>query len=431
MSVFDHLARWVGERSLAVLRFNSELAESLRRSSNGLQKFTFAELHSEFEGLRPPTLCLTEVQDESYGDDYYECYIGIVTSKAAITTFDSRLTVVKLREVNLTSLESLVFKVPKGQYRRMLRNQLPEESMVSVLSPKLSSSVIEVLAADSANKSALEAAASNLPGLRIASNPEWEQIDAVQTAMAAFGINKSAIAETVAVREGASSTLGNIGAHVFEDNVIIKDSSVLPGFSLIDRDLTGRAVFEKRGERLEVYTANRGPLEEMFGVDLIYVNDSLGNIVMIQYKMLEEAIDGKRGSQDWIFRPDEQLRIEISRMELPPVVMPTEDYRLSSNPFYFKFVKRRNSGEARGAFFVSLEHLNQLLELPKAKGPRGGIRLSYNVLEGVYLREADILSLIRSGYIGTHRTQTEFLRIIISAALEGNRALVLAWQGRS
>lgn len=204
----------------------------------------------------------------------------------------------------------------------------------------------------------------------------------------------------------------------------------MPGFSLVDKDLTGRAVFEKRGERLEIYTANRGPLEEMFGVDLIYVNDTLGNVVMIQYKMLEQGIAGARGGRDWIFRPDEQLRTEISRMVLPPVTMPTEDYRLSNNPFYFKFVKRKNSEDASGTFFVSLEHLNQLLESPNAKGPKGGIRLSYNVLEGVYLREADILGLIRSGYIGTHRTQTNLLKVIIATALEGNRALVVGCQGK-
>lgn len=214
--MFDHLVRWVGERSLAILKLDSDLTESLRLSNNGLQKFTFAELHVELEGLRPPTLCLVEVCDDRYGDDYNECYVGVVTSKAAVTTFDSRLTIIKLREVNLPSLEALVLKVSKGRYRNMLRDAIQGEFMVSVLSPTLSSRVIEILAADSANYSALDAAAFNLPGLNTTSNPEWEQTDAIQMAMAAFGISKSAIAKTIAVRDGALSTIGRIEAHVLK-----------------------------------------------------------------------------------------------------------------------------------------------------------------------------------------------------------------------
>ena len=41
-------------------------------------------------------------------------------------------------------------------------------------------------------------------------------------------------------------------------------------------------VFEKGDERLDVYTANRGPLERVFGVDLIYLNTVRQNIVMVQ-----------------------------------------------------------------------------------------------------------------------------------------------------
>jgi hypothetical protein len=84
--------------------------------------------------------------------------------------------------------------------------------------------------------------------------------------------------------------------------------------------------------------------------------------------------------------------------------------------------------EAHQSFLVSLDHLNQILSAPKTKGPRGGIRVSYESLDGSYLREADMLGLVRSGYVGTHRAETDVLATIIAEVAKGNKAVVLAWQ---
>ena len=46
----------------------------------------------------------------------------------------------------------------------------------------------------------------------------------------------------------------------------------------------------------------------------------------------------------------------------------------------------------------------------------------------MYLREDSMIGLIRSGYIGTHRAETEALEVLIKEASEGNKAIVLAWQ---
>jgi hypothetical protein len=94
-------------------------------------------------------------------------------------------------------------------------------------------------------------------------------------------------------------------------------------------------------------------------------------------------------------------------------------------------VKRKIVDDLQQSFLVSLDHLNQILTSPEAKGSRGGIRLSYDALDGTYLRDADMISLIRSGYVGTHRAETEALTTIISEVAKGNRALVLAWQTKS
>jgi hypothetical protein len=148
---------------------------------------------------------------------------------------------------------------------------------------------------------------------------------------------------------------------------------------------------------------------------------------MLQYKMLEEDKQDS-DNRDWLFRPDQQLRDEIARMRLPDFEGSLSDYRLSRNPFFFKFVKRKIVDDTHQSFLVSLDHLNQILAAPEAKGPKGGVRLSYEALDGTYLREADMLGLIRSGYIGTHKAETAALATIIQEAAKGNKAVVLAWQ---
>jgi hypothetical protein len=143
--------------------------------------------------------------------------------------------------------------------------------------------------------------------------------------------------------------------------------------------------------------------------------------------MLEEDKQDS-DNRDWLFRPDQQLRDEITRIRLPDFHGSLSDYRLSRNPFFFKFVKRKIVNDTHQSFLVSLDHLNQILAAPEAKGPKGGVRLSYESLDGTYLREADILGLIRSGYIGTHKAETAALATIIQEAATGNKAVVLAWQ---
>lgn len=423
MSAAVKIANWVEKKPLILISFGGAISEKLRYSRQGFEHLTLAKPHSVFQDFKLPTPCLLEIC-RSKGK---KCYLGTVTRKAAVSTFDSRLTIKKLRAVTPSSLNDLKGMITDARMKTLFNARIPVEDSFSILSPKLSAHIIAVLASDMNNQPALDTALSLLPRLRRISNANWAQEDAIHSAIAAFGIKGNAIPDQVVLKRGASSGLGMVGAYLYEDNVVHSDASYLPGFNAIAPDVTGRAVFKKQDERLVIYTANKLPLEQMLGVDLIYINETRGNIVMVQYKMLEEHINETR-TQDWLFRPDRQLRDEIARMRLPIFEGKLMDYRLSRKPFYFKFVKRKVGSGFHQSFIVSLDHLNQLLVTPEAKGPKGGIRLSYNTLGGNYLREADMLGLIRSGYIGTHRAETDALAVIIGEVAKGNKALVLAWQ---
>lgn len=427
MSVVDELIRWVKKKPLILIRFDEDDSQSLHNSYQGFERLTFTKRHSVFQSINLPTLCLLEVYE---GHATTCCYLATATRKTAVSTFESRLSIKKLRIVFPTSLQDMKALISDARMLRLLEERLPDEGSITRLSPQLSAHLIEILAENPDNQPALETAFSLLPGLRQVTDIHWGQENAIQAAMDAFGLRGNAVPTRVALRRGATSGLSFIGAYLYEDNVVHADASRLPGFNLISSDVTGRAEFQKGNERLVIYTANKLPLEQMLGVDLIYINETRGNIVMLQYKMLEECEpNGER--RDWLFRPDQQLYDEVARMKLPDFRDVVHDYRLDSNPFYFKFVKRKIESNTHNAFIVSLEHLKQLLVAPESKGPKGGIRISYSALDGMYLHEDNMIGLIRSGYIGTHRAETEALKVLIKEAAEGNRAIVLAWQKKT
>lgn len=418
MSESIKIAQWVQKKPMILIRFDEAFSESLHNSRQGFEHLTIVKPHYVLQDFKLPTLCLMEVQEQRAT----RCYLATATRKVAVSTFDSRLTIKKLRPIKPSSLQEIGDKLTNAQMKRMFIERMPAEGHFANLSPKLSGHLIEILAADPENQAALETALSQLPKLRQAPNSNWAQEDAIQTAMDAFGMRGNPIPTEVVLKRGASSGLSLIGTYLYEDNVVHADATQLPGFDAIASDVTGRAVFQKGDERLVIYTANKLPLEKMLGVDLIYVNETRGSVVMVQYKMLKEA------KGDWQFRPDKQLRDEIARMKIPAIHATTADYRLSRNPFYFKFVKRKIMDDSHQSFLVSLDHLNQILATAASKGPRGGVRMSYDGLDGTYLREADMIGLIRSGYVGTHGAETTALKVIIDSVAKGSKAVVLAWQ---
>ncbi|MGH9958454.1 MAG: hypothetical protein ACREBC_15195 [Pyrinomonadaceae bacterium] len=426
MSLLSRLSAWFEKKPLVVLRFEDGVAQALSMSKQGLNRFTLAKPHEAFDKLKLPTLCLAEFRDGKSR----KCYVGVVESTAPITTFESRLTVIKLQALSLTSLKSLDAKLSTRGFRTALKNDLASDGFALTPGPKLSAAVIEGLSKDPENRKAIEAAAFNLPKLRRMSTVQWEQVDAIETAVAAFGLSKSAFPALVEIAERSDSALKCLDSHALEDNVIARDASVIEGYSLIEKHVTGLAVFKNGNERLDVYTANKGPLEKMLGVDLIYMNETVGNTVMVQYKMLERSHGGAAAATDWIFRPNAQFKKEVARMRLLPVAGEIADYRLHPSPFFFKFVKRKGDGESHQSFIVTVEHLNQMLASWNARGPNNGVRVSYETLDGAYLRESDLIGLIRSGYIGTHRIESAALTPSIAEVAKGNRALVLAWQRR-
>lgn len=421
MSLLEDLSAWVNDRPIIIVRFGKEESERIKESRLGIERFSFARKHEAVEGMALPTIALAELND---GDET-ECYVGVCTSKRPVTTLETGLKLVKMRPIDLGSLDNLINEANDERFKTALSKKLQPEPFLALLSPKLSVHLLVNLLSNGRNHSSFEVAATALPRLRPVSDNRWAQSDAIKLALATFGLGKDSVAEEALVKAGKDSSLKSFATRILEDNVIVFDAGFVPGFEFVERDLTGCATFRDGDQQLKIYTANRGPLEEMFGVDLIYIHHTTANCVMVQYKMLESS--GNSSQNDHVFRPDAQMASELARMRLPPSSA-EEAFRLNRNPFYLKFVARIGNGTNHKSFVLSKDHYDLLLTQPASIGPNGGVRISYNALRGHYLRESDLLGLIRSGYIGTHPGETSALASLIEEVSQGNRSIVLAWQ---
>ena len=415
------LERTVRKRHLAIFRFHGEEWYRLRESRRGLAEFTIARAHDLLDKLRAPTACLILGKDEVDA----QILFGLLSSRAPVSTLESRLKVTRAQKIQLPPDTDLPHIVTRKSHLTGLQELLDSNASVVVLPSELSTHLLRGLAEFKPNHGSMRVVANSLASSRGYRDMASLQHDAIQTALRAFGLSTDEPATSLDLMSGQETTLARV--NILEDAVVEHDARHVPGYILAGSDLTGHATFLRNSEKLEVYTANRRPLEQAFGVDLIYLNLTRRNIVMLQYKMLErsETLDGK----DWIYRPEDRLESEIERMrrfqqENSPN---THEYRLNPEVFYLKFVKRDDVSK-NASITMPIDHFQRLRKDPTCRGPRGGFRISFNSLAGRYLRQNAFLNLIHSGYIGAHSETTENLRILVEAVVQGGKAAVAAVQ---
>ncbi|MFC1935902.1 hypothetical protein ACFLX9_04015 [Chloroflexota bacterium] len=327
----------VERNPIAILKFSLDEWEQLRESRRGVSEFAIARAHALLENVRVPTPCL--VQGSNDNENSSQLYFGLVSSRQPITTLESRIKIRRVVQIQPQSITELVRLIRKEPFARNLKQRLGANASVVTLSPKLSSHLLGRLSSIEANRGAMRTVAESLAAPKYYRSPAALQEDAVRTALRAFGLAPNDQAASLDLVQGRETSLARIS--IVEDSVIEHDARDVPGYDLVQHDLTGRAVFERGNERLEVFTANRRPLERVFGVDLVYLNTTRQNIVMLQYKMLEPL--RKDGTiTDWIYRPDAKLDGEIGRMrDFASQCRPgLHEYRLNPDVYYLKFVKR-------------------------------------------------------------------------------------------
>lgn len=423
-SWLDQLVELVEKRRVLIIRLDEADSESLRQSRRGFAQFSLARTHASLGSISVPTVCLVATTS----DDEEELHFGRIRSRGAVSTLESRISVESAVRLAPDSDSKLPDVIPESRFADDLRRRLATQESEMTLPSKLSGVLVRSLAEVGRNSNQMQRVVEPLLTPRRYDGNAGMQEDAVATALAVFGIGSREAARSLDIITARPSALQRVS--VMEDSVIEHDARSIPGLDLVQSDVTGRAIFEKGNERLEVFTANRRPLEQCFGVDLIYLNRVMENIVMVQYKMLE-PVDTK-GKNDWVYRPDIKLEKEIERMKVfacgkPPGPL---EYRLNRTHFYLKFVKRDGSIKS-GGIVMPLDHFETLSRDPSNRGPQDGLRISFDALHGRYLRQGGLIDLIRSGYIGSHADTTKSLMIIVEAVLNEGRAIVAAIHSRT
>ena len=260
-----------------------------------------------------------------------------------------------------------------------------------------------------------------------------EQKEAVLTAMNIAGIDKSN-AQGWDYDEGEKplSFLDGIAqVRLREDSMIINDLSNIPGFDLIKSTKYSSSVFENDKTRLTVLLANRLPLEELLGTDLIYFNEDFKCFIMVQYKTMEKEGD------KFVFRlPNLQFSEEISRMDSIIKSLKSmgnngfiNDYRFTENPFFVKICPRLefdpyNVGLSTG-MYIPLDYIKMLENDKCIEGKHGGKVISYDNV-GRYLDNTGFKTIIESGWVGTNQNQSLLIEKIIKDILENGKTAVLA-----
>jgi hypothetical protein len=222
-------------------------------------------------------------------------------------------------------------------------------------------------------------------------------------------------------------------ARMREDAMVFTDSSTFPGFERIRAFMHGAAVFENAGGvRLTIIVANRQPLEELTGADLIYYNESFSSFVMVQYKAMETEGEGEP-----IYRlPNTQLDEEISRMEgvieaIRPAGAPIDHrgFRFSFNPFFLKLCSRLvfqpDDVSLMPGMYIPLEKWKLLANSAALIGRRGGRGVTFNNVER-HLDNTHFAALVANAWVGTTPAQSRILQDAVLTTLESGRAAVIA-----
>lgn len=414
MDRLKSLKKAVEKTPIAIVRLDDQESEALCEFSR--LTFSIARPHDDLSAMGSPRLCAILTDDLAPTSTH----LAVSGRSRAIVTTESRLHFKRIAKVTPPISTAAQQLAPK--HKRVLTQRLADASPVTLLSPKLSSALIDLWANNPANDAALRSIEAGIdPNKTIQTNADIQQ-NAIYTALRTFGLTGDPPPAVLYLNPDKQTALATLP--LMEDTVIQHDSRSIDGFRLTASTLTGRAIFHRGNQKLEVITANRLDLEEIFGVDLIYINHTHHNVVMVQYKMLNRLKSG-----DWIYRPDGQLEEELNRMRVfANAKLPcATGYRFNKSTFYLKFVKR-DGAITKSGIILPLDHYDAHVNDPANKGPKGGLKISFNALEGAYMRESPFIDLISAGYIGSHVETTEALKPLIDAIISGNRAVVAAIQ---
>lgn len=263
------------------------------------------------------------------------------------------------------------------------------------------------------------------------------QKETVSVALRIAGMDTEEVLSWTPAAEGRASSFleGLPGAILREDAMIIADFNQLPGFDAVrDTHFAVKEFVDQRDEKskLVIFMANRLPLEQQTGADLIYYHEHHNSFVFVQYKAMNK--EGKEAVFRW--QAGDQLTDEIARMdkileelEASPADASPQSFRMHTNPFFLKVCPRQvfnpdDKGLFPGMYFP-LDLWKCLAADPVTLGKQGGRFLTYGNATR-RLGNSEFVMLVAGGWVGTTVPQSAVLKRVIQAVLETNKTVTFA-----
>lgn len=226
--------------------------------------------------------------------------------------------------------------------------------------------------------------------------------------------------------DGSNNLIKKIDQIVIrEDLMIIHDSEIIEGMNIDSKNLVSTSLSDGRN-RITILYANRLPLEETLGVDLIYVDDNNKAVVLVQYKRLT-------GSNTKCYYPSSDANfikeIEvINKIQSLLAKQQCTGYKFNDDAFYFKFCKDVQPIQNRDlvdGMYLPLSYFNELVTSDKIKGERGGVKICYENVPS-HFNNSLFISLLKTGLIGTNIEGYELIMNIINEVIKTGKSVIFA-----
>lgn len=181
-------------------------------------------------------------------------------------------------------------------------------------------------------------------------------------------------------------------------------------------------------EKITVRYVDSERLERITGTDLIYHRSGQPGFAMVQYKQMT-----REGTKE-VYRPDEQLEKEISRMrDITPATeqwfSSFHDYRLSTEAFYMKLVtsdvRRPGNNKLADGMYFPLSMFELMLKDPSLRGKRDG-RVITPQNSPKHVSNDLFVELLQGGWIGTVGEGTNHLNQMVIARVAEKRGVIVA-----
>lgn len=248
-----------------------------------------------------------------------------------------------------------------------------------------------------------------------------EERDALTSALRVSALSTRAItslAPSTSLEGGAPFGL-SISSDLLVDN---EDDLIAADLRRFDEDAQLReisgSVVRVTDERLRltVMNVNRKPLEQVFGVDLVYYDHLSDKAIAVQYKRLDRVKAYRPFGPDtelaYLKKSELTKQLALMKPHSTARAASADNVRLTSSPNFFKFVQQQEFDPDSRALLKGMYIPDEYLRLGIAEGifntgPRRGFRITYN--NAKYLTSDVFIDLVRRCWIGTRSTDRNSL----------------------